>query len=480
MLFNSLQYLVFFPIVVIAYFLLAPKWRTYLLLAASYYFYMSWKPEYVLLILGSTILDYFVGIKIASTVDKKSRKQWLMLSVFANLGVLFLFKYFNFFAASTHELFSQINIFYDSPTFELLLPVGISFYTFQTLSYSIDVYRGKLAPERNFARFALFVSFFPQLVAGPIERATHLLPQFKAAAVFEYNRVVSGLRLMLWGFFKKVVIADSIGRLVDHVYTHPDEQNGLTFLIATYFFAFQIYCDFSGYSDIAIGSARIMGFDLMENFRQPYLSTSVREYWSRWHISLSSWFKDYLYIPLGGNRTVKWRWYYNLFITFTISGFWHGANWTFILWGAIHGLLLILGIQIARFVKTPKRLLGIWIARIVVFNVIVLAFVFFRSDSLQMALNILKTFTSIHTELSQLLNGVPVFVGFGEFDLSFVAYSMGLIVFLYIVDWLTTQEKARSIYQKSSSLRMLSYFILFYWIILGGYFGSTSFIYFQF
>jgi len=480
MLFNSLQYLVFFPIVVIAYFALSPKWRTYLLLAASYYFYMSWKPEYIVLILGSTIVDYFIAIKIHGTDVKKRRKQWLALSLLVNLGVLFLFKYFNFFAESTHEVFAQMNIFYDSPAFEFLLPVGISFYTFQTISYSVDVYRGKLEPERNFPRFALFVSFFPQLVAGPIERATHLLPQFKQKFNFEYERVVSGLRLMLWGFFKKVVIADNIGLLVDQVYNNPGEQNGLTFLIATYFFAFQIYCDFSGYSDIAIGSARIMGFDLMENFKQPYLSTSIREFWSRWHISLSTWFRDYVYIPLGGNRTVKWRWYYNLMITFLISGFWHGANWTFIIWGAIHGILLIAGIQVAKFVKTPKKRLGIWISRLIVFHLVVLAWVFFRADTVEIAVDILKAIALIYRDVLDYLSGSSVFLGFGEIELVTVAYFGMLIALLYSIDWLLTQEKAQKYYLNSPKLRMLTYFILFYWIVLGGYFGKTTFIYFQF
>lgn len=480
MLFNSLQYLIFFPLVVVAYFSLSPKWRTLLLLVASYYFYMCWKAEYVVLILGSTVLDYFVALKLHAELDARKRKYWLMTSIVANLGVLFLFKYFNFFSESFQLLFAEFNIFYDAPTFDILLPVGISFYTFQTLSYSIDVYRRKLEPERNFARFALFVSFFPQLVAGPIERATHLLPQFRKTFVFEYTRVVSGLRLILWGFFKKVVIADNIGRVVDQVYNLPEEQTGLTFALATYFFAFQIYCDFSGYSDIAIGSARVLGFDLMENFKQPYLSQSVREFWSRWHISLSTWFRDYVYIPLGGNRTIKWRWYYNLIITFLISGVWHGANWTFVIWGAIHGILLILGIQLARYIQPAKSVLGIWIRRIIVFHVVLLTWVFFRADNLHEAVQIFSALTQLPSEILNLARGIPVLNGLGEFTISTVLYFILLLLILYSVDWLITQERARNLYKKSSALRMATYFILFYWILLGGYFGETTFIYFQF
>lgn len=441
---------------------------------------MCWKAEYVILILGSTIIDYSVALKIQRTEDRKKRRNWLIISLIANLGVLFLFKYFNFFADSAETVLSQFNIFYESPAFELLLPVGISFYTFQTLSYTIDVYKGKLEPERNFARFALFVSFFPQLVAGPIERATHLLPQFKQRFNFEYNRVVSGLRLMLWGFFKKVVIADNIARVVDQVYANPEDQTGLTYLIATYFFAFQIYCDFSGYSDIAIGSARVMGFDLMENFRQPYLSTSVREFWSRWHISLSTWFRDYVYIPMGGNRVIKWRWHYNLVITFMISGLWHGANWTFVIWGLLHGAFLIIGIQLARVLKTPEKTLTIWIRRLIVFHLVLLAWVFFRAESVGMAMDVLTGFLQIPREIQSLLSGSPVLLGLGEFTIKHVVYFAFLVGGLYLIDWASTKERTRSLYYRSSALRMTTYFILFYWIVLGGYFGNTTFIYFQF
>jgi len=335
MLFNSLDFLIFFPVIVGLYFALSPKYRWVLLLGASYYFYMCWKAEYIILIVFSTLVDYFAARQMARIQEKKKRRPFLYLSLLSNLGLLFFFKYWNFFSGETRALLDSWNIMADVPTFQLLLPVGISFYTFQTLSYTIDVYNGKLEPEKNLGRFALYVSFFPQLVAGPIERATHLLPQLRQTFDFDYQRVVSGLQQMLWGFFKKVVIADRLAVYVNEIYASPGDENGLALLLATYFFAFQIYCDFSGYSDIAIGAARVMGYDLMENFRTPYLSKSIREFWSRWHISLSTWFRDYLYIPLGGNRVPQVRWFLNLFIVFVVSGFWHGANWTFLIWGAL-------------------------------------------------------------------------------------------------------------------------------------------------
>jgi alginate O-acetyltransferase complex protein AlgI len=343
-LFNSIEFLLFFPVVVAIYFATPQRYRWALLLAASYYFYASWKPEYLLLIIASTLVDYGCGLRMGSIAGKARRKKWLLVSLTSNLGLLFAFKYFNFFNESARAVFDRFNIFYDVPAFDLLLPVGISFYTFQTLSYSIDVYRGRQRPERHLGIFALYVSFFPQLVAGPIERSTHLLPQFFQPHRFEYDRVTSGLRLVLWGFFKKVVVADRLALYVNAVYNDPSAHTGPTILLATYFFAFQIYCDFSGYSDIAIGTARVMGYDLMQNFRRPYFARSISEFWSRWHISLSTWFRDYLYIPLGGNRVPRWRWYVNLFAVFLISGLWHGANWTFVVWGALHGTYLIVGL----------------------------------------------------------------------------------------------------------------------------------------
>jgi len=341
MLFNSLHFLIFFPLVVAAYFALPHRWRWAFLLAASYYFYMCWKAEYIVLIVLSTLIDYYAGIRMGEKDSRRERRKFLVLSLMSNLGLLFAFKYFNFFSESARVILNRFNIMYDAPLFHVLLPVGISFYTFQTMSYSISVYRGDHPPEKHFGIFALYVSFFPQLVAGPIERSSHLLPQFYDRHWFRYDRVVSGLRLAAWGMFKKVVIADRVAALVNTVYNHPRDFDPSQLVIATVFFAFQIFCDFSAYSDIAIGTARVLGFDLMKNFDRPYYSKSISEFWGRWHISLSTWFRDYLYIPLGGNRVSKARWYFNLAVTFVLSGLWHGANWTFLVWGALNGAYLI-------------------------------------------------------------------------------------------------------------------------------------------
>ncbi len=335
MFFNSLHYVIFLPIVVAFYFLIPPRRRWIFLLAASYYFYMCWKMEYIVLILASTIVDYYAGLHMGRIKDKSKRRKFLVLSLISNLGLLFAFKYFNFFNESTRAAFAHFDITYNIPYFDVLLPVGISFYTFQTLSYTIDVYRGKKEPETHLGIFALYVAFFPQLVAGPIERSTHLLPQFHKVQTFSYDRTVDGLKLIIWGMFKKVVIADRVAVVADTVFNSPGNHNGAQFMIGTFFFAYQIYCDFSGYSDIAIGSARILGIDLIKNFNRPYYSKTIAEFWKRWHISLSTWFRDYLYISLGGNRAGISRWYFNLLATFLISGLWHGANWTFIIWATM-------------------------------------------------------------------------------------------------------------------------------------------------
>lgn len=345
MLFNSIEFLLFLPTVVALYFAAPVRYRWGLLLAASFYFYASWKLEYLILIIISIAVDYFAGLRMAGKEERSQRAPYLVMSLIANLGILVGFKYFNFISDSIRAAFQPLNVFADMPHLEFLLPVGISFYTFQSMSYTIDVYRGDRGPERHLGRFALYVSFFPQLVAGPIERSTHLLPQFSEPKRFDYDRATSGLRLILWGFFKKIVIADQLALFVDQVYGAPGEWHGAAVLLASYFFAFQIFCDFSAYTDIARGSARIMGYDLMENFNRPYFARSIREFWARWHISLSTWFRDYLYIPLGGNRVVKWRWYYNLMVVFVVSGLWHGANWTFVAWGFLHGAYLVISLM---------------------------------------------------------------------------------------------------------------------------------------
>ncbi len=342
MLFNSIEFAVFFPLVALLYFLLPHRFRWVLLLVASYLFYMAWRAEYALLLLFSTVLDFTAARAIHRTTEQSVRKRWLLLSIGMNLGMLAGFKYFNFANDTLRGLFGMAGMGYTIPDHEMLLPIGISFYTFQTMSYTIDVYRGHLEPTRHMGRFALFVSFFPQLVAGPVERAPSLLPQFVQRMSFDQQRIIEGLKRMLWGFVKKIVIADRIAPVVDRVYADPTGYDGFSILLIVVLFSIQIYCDFSGYCDIAIGAARVLGFRLMENFRTPQLATSIADFWSRWHISMSSWFRDYIYIPLGGNRVTTQRWYFNLMVVFFLSGLWHGAGWTFVIYGLLNGLYMVL------------------------------------------------------------------------------------------------------------------------------------------
>ena len=351
MLFNSYQFLIFFPVVVLLYYVIPPKIRYLWLLAASYYFYMCWNAKYALLLLSSTLVTYISGylidrIRQARYPQKKEqrRKSWVVAACCAiNLGILFYFKYANFTIEVLKRAFELIHIQWNPPHADVLLPVGISFYTFQALSYTIDVYRGEIPAEKNFFRYALFVSFFPQLVAGPIERSKNLLTQLAAPSSFNAEKAKSGLLLMLWGFFLKTVLADRIAIFVDFVYGNFEKYNGLYIAVATVLFAVQIYCDFAGYSTIAIGAAEVLGIDLMENFDAPYLVTSVAAFWRRWHISLTSWFKDYLYIPLGGSRKGVYRKYVNKMIVFLLSGLWHGADFSYVVWGALNGAYQIIG-----------------------------------------------------------------------------------------------------------------------------------------
>ncbi len=342
MLFNSLEFLLYFPVVVGLYFLLPPRWRWLHLLVASYVFYMAWEPAYAVLIFASTVVDYTVARAMPSTEGLK-RRLLLMVSLTVNLGLLFSFKYYNLINNTFQALCSLVGVEWALPESNLLLPVGISFYTFQTLAYTIDVYRHHLEPEKHFGRFALYVSYFPQLVAGPIERAGRLLPQLAAHHSWDTDRVVSGLRLMLWGLFKKVVVADRLAGLIDPVFTAPEQAGGFVVVMTSTLIGLQVYYDFSAYSDIAIGAARVMGVKLMTNFDQPYLARSVHEFWARWHISLITWFRDYVYIPLGGSRAGKLLQYRNIMAVFVLSGLWHGAAWHFAIWGAINGVFIIVG-----------------------------------------------------------------------------------------------------------------------------------------
>lgn len=463
------------------YFVIAHRYRWMLLLAASYYFYMSWKPEYALLIMFSTVIDYFAGIQMGKTETRAKRRKYLILSLCTNLGLLFAFKYFNFFSDSVRVALNQFNIFYDSPTFNLLLPVGISFYTFQTLSYSIDVYRGRQKPETHFGIFALYVSFFPQLVAGPIERSTRLLPQFYEKHEFDYQRVTSGLRLIAWGLFKKVVIADRLAIAVDNVYNNPTEFTGIPLILATYFFAIQIYCDFSGYSDIAIGSARIMGYDLMTNFRQPYFAKTISEFWQRWHISLSTWFRDYLYIPLGGNRVALGRWCFNLIVVFVVSGLWHGANWTFVIWGALHGGYMVVSLLTSKLrAQIPDTLklsqlpaLQQVIQMFFTFHLVVFAWIFFRANSIGDAFYIVQhLFAGI-----ELKSGYGIDIG-GTYQLAVIALA---VLLMELVHWLQTRGSVtQMLANRPIWIRWPVYYGLAFTILLLGKFGVQEFIYFQF
>lgn len=490
MLFNSIEFLIFFPAVFALYYMAPHKRRWFVLLVASYFFYGSWNPAYLILIAFSTLVDYFMGMKMGEKKEKIDRRPYLYISLLMNLGLLFSFKYLGFFTNSLNGLLGFAGSDALFPVYSLLLPVGISFYTFQTLSYSIDVYNGELKPTKHLGRFALFVSFFPQLVAGPIERSTNLLPQFSCKIDFDYRRAVDGLALMLWGFFKKIVVADRLAALVNTVYNDPTSFGGLALIVATVFFAFQIYTDFSGYSDIAIGAAMILGFDLMQNFRRPYHSRSVSEFWRRWHISLSSWFRDYVYIPLGGSRTVKWRWYYNLFITFLVSGLWHGANWTFVVWGALHGSYLILSIVSEKYRDKLKEYLGIKqgfaldsaIKLLFTFVLVNFAWIFFRANSIGDALYIVQNLGSglgkdvlaVSGNFSKLANLMDA--DLLELYLGF--FFIGFMEFIHLVE--RPGDIRHFMRSKSRTVRWSYYYVLLFFILFFGVYEETQFIYFQF
>lgn len=342
MLFNSIEFAIFFPVVVAMFFLSPQRWRVSLLLAASCLFYMAFIPVYILILLVTILIDYFAGMYI-ERVEGRKKKALLYLSVISTCAVLFVFKYLGFFTASYEGLAGLLGWHLPHTVVKIILPIGLSFHTFQSLSYVVEVYRGKQRAEHNFIVYATYVMFFPQLVAGPIERPQNLLHQFREWHEFNYTNVTCGLKRMAWGFFKKLVVADRLALYVNDVYGAPRNFNGLQLTLATFFFAYQIYCDFSGYSDIAIGAAQVLGFKLMENFRTPYYSLSIGEFWKRWHISLSTWFRDYVYIPLGGNRVSTRRHIANLLVTFGVSGLWHGANWTYVWWGLLNSFYLVMG-----------------------------------------------------------------------------------------------------------------------------------------
>lgn len=442
---------------------------------------MTWNPFYSILILISTIVSYITGLKMGEMSEKSDRKKYLYLSLILNLGLLFIFKYYNFFSGSVDSIFSYLNFPAYLPKFDLLLPVGISFYTFQTLSYTIDVYRGVKTPEKHFGIYALYVSFFPQLVAGPIERSTHLLPQFWKKFTFDYKRTVSGLRLMLWGFFLKLAIADNVAPYVNTVYNDVHSYMGIPLILATLFFSYQIFCDFAGYSYIAIGAARILGFDLMDNFKSPYFSKSFSEFWNRWHISLSSWFRDYLYIPLGGNRVSKIRHLSNLFIVFLVSGLWHGANWTFVIWGMIHGIYLILenifNPALNKLVKNSNFMFDFF-KMAFVFSFVSFAWIFFRANTISDALYICSNlFTNVlNINVPELIK-ILFEMGLSRYSLLSI---MGSIIILETVHLNQNLKFVDTLFFSKTYIRWLLYYFLIFWILFAGSFGSNEFIYFQF
>ncbi len=490
MLFNSLQFLIFFPIVTLVYFLIPHKVRYLWLLGASYYFYMCWNPQYALLMLTSTAITFLSGVFISKGNTPLARKITVGVSFTLNLAILFYFKYFYFTMDNINAIRQMLNLSVLTPKFDVILPVGISFYTFQALSYTMDVYRGDIPPQKNFLKYALFVSFFPQLVAGPIERSSNLIHQLNERHYFNYNRARNGILLMLWGYFQKVVIADRAAILVDTVYNNMSNYSGVMIAVATFTFALQIYCDFASYSTIARGAARVMGFELMKNFQQPYLSCSIAEFWRNWHISLSSWFKDYLYVPLGGNRKGKIRKYINNMIVFLVSGLWHGASWHFIIWGAIHGIYQVVGgvsLNLRKFIcalldidrNTPQYK---WFQRLVTFLLTCFAWIFFRSsDMTQSIMAVRKIFTAF--EPWSILNGGLVSMGL---DLANIVLLLSCTVVLFFISIYEHKGQSAVEYIEKSHifLRWPIYLSLIFTILIFGIYGpdfaASQFIYFQF
>ncbi|MFD1014606.1 MBOAT family O-acyltransferase [Winogradskyella rapida] len=478
MLFNSLDFAVFLPVVFILYWFVfkqSLRAQNILLLVASYVFYGWWDWRFLGLILFSTLVDFGIGNSLRYAKEARNRKLLLYTSVFVNLGLLGVFKYYNFFVDNFVAAFSFFGSSIQPNSLDVILPVGISFYTFQTLSYTIDVYRRKLEPTTNFIAFAAFVSFFPQLVAGPIERASNLLPQFKKATRFDAKKGISGLQQILWGLFKKVVIADNCAQLSNDIFNNYSDYSSSTLILGAVYFAFQIYGDFSGYSDIAIGTSKLFGFDLKQNFATPYFSRDIAEFWRRWHISLSTWFRDYLYIPLGGSRGNKWNQVRNVFIIFLVSGFWHGANWTFIVWGALNAcyfLPIMLGSRnrihintVAENTNLPsvKEFLQIFIT----FILTLIAWVFFRAENVASAFSYLNQVSAFTVNFMEKLH-----IERYAFEI------LPLIAFLLIVEWFT-RKKVFPLEKVKSPITSSLVIILFIFVF-GSFSNLQEFIYFQF
>ncbi|MEM5564588.1 MBOAT family O-acyltransferase [Psychroserpens sp. AS72] len=478
MLFNSIDFAIFLPIVFLLYWFVTNKHlkqQNFLIVIASYIFYGWWDWRFLALIAFSTIVDYTVGYYLGKENNRLKRKVLLWISILVNLGFLGFFKYYNFFLDNFITAFSLFGHPINARSLNIILPVGISFYTFQTLSYSIDVYRKKLEPTKNFIAFAAFVCFFPQLVAGPIERATQLLPQFYKKRHFEYSKAVDGMRQILWGLFKKMVIADNCAVLVNTVFDNHQDYSGSTLVLGAVFFAFQIYGDFSGYSDIAIGTARLFGFNLMQNFAFPYFSRDIAEFWRRWHISLSTWFRDYLYIPLGGSRVSKSKVIRNVFIIFIVSGFWHGANWTFVVWGALNAIyflpLLLTNknrnhLEVVAINKTWPSFKS-FSKILMTFSLTTLAWIFFRAENITHAFQYIKGI--FNTSLFSIPEIRPTNI-------------LVLLVLFIAIEWIgrRNQYAIETLgFQWKRPLRLTFYYALILIILLYSK-NENTFIYFQF
>ncbi len=479
MLFNSMSFAVFLPIVFCLYWMLPSKWKWCLLLVSSYYFYMSWNPKYVVLILFTTCVSYMAGRILESSTSKKIKNTVLSITLVLLLGLLFVFKYFDFFSITLVAFLNRFTLNLHPVTLKLIIPVGISFYTFQTISYVVDVYRGTTKAESNLGIYATFISFFPQLVAGPIERTQDLLPQIRQPKKFDYASATYGLKLMAWGFYKKIVVADNLAPIVDKVYNSPTNYEGFALLIATLLFAFQIYCDFSGYSDIAIGTARLFSINLTKNFDSPYFSSSIKEFWSRWHISLSRWFRDYVYIPLGGNRCSKLRNSINLLITFSVSGLWHGANTTYIIWGGLHGGLQVLEKLLFGKKERKSGLVRNIMSVGIVFVLCCYAWIFFRATNVEQALYVIcHMFTGCTTVLPYIKNGC-VSLGITLWDGIFFIFIIGVLL---IYDYIAMKKDVIEIISsKSTVTRWCVYVIAILFVIFFRAINQTqAFIYFQF
>ncbi len=465
MLFTSIQFILFFIIVTTLFYVLPHKFRWLLLLLASCYFYMAFVPVYILILGFTIVIDYFAAIYIEKNTGHK-RKALLIISLIANIGVLCFFKYYNFINENIDAVLSGWHAKTPFPYLTILLPIGLSFHTFQAMSYTIEVYRGNQIAEKKFGIYALYVMFYPQIVAGPIERPQNLFPQFYAKHDFSTANISSGLQQMLTGFVKKLVVADRVALYVDNVYDHAATQSGKSLALATVFFAFQIYCDFAGYTDIAIGAAKVMGFDLMKNFRRPYLAVSLTEFWHRWHISLSTWFRDYVYIPLGGNRVTSSRKFINISVVFLLSGLWHGANWTFVIWGLLNGLFVLIESRLALSSKRGNWIITIF-KTIITFLLICTTWVFFRSPSIKSALFILIKIAHFNGSL---------IAGNDHYYYAFLVVAV-LMLFEIISEYKPSLYK---LIPNTFAVRCAYYVLLVIIVLQFGVFNGGQFIYFQF